>query len=203
MSCAEYVQKTKCKPVAYQSCKGKNLIFYDYHLQSLTQEYMKIYGESYDVEDIWWGDKTLTWEQAVARAWKSRFEDRNMHPHQYRVSNHLPEGLKLALDNQKQPEIFQDFDALHDWIQNICRDVWGLGATTAYDVARRLGAWLGLKPDLVYLHAGTAQGAKKFGINKKTAELSEFPPEIQALGATHAENFLCIYKDHIFPQCLI
>ena len=50
---------------------------------------------------------------------------------------------------------------------------------------------------VLYLHTGTAAGAKKFGVEGEIAPLSAFPKEIQALGATHAENFLCIYKDQI------
>ncbi|WP_237766077.1 hypothetical protein [Arthrospira platensis] len=44
---------------------------------------------------------------------------------------------------------------------------------------------------------GTAEGAAVFNITGQTAFLSAFPPEIQKIGATHAENFLCIYKDNL------
>lgn len=101
------------------------------------------------------------------------------------------------MSDRKQPEDFQDFQSLYCWIKSVTDSVSGLGATTAYDVARRLGVKLRLKPVDVYLHAGSAAGAKKFGIKGESAPLSKFPKEIQALGATHAENFLCIYKDLI------
>ncbi len=35
----------------------------------------------------------------------------------------------------------------------------------------------------------------KIKIKSETVSLNDFPSEIQKLGATHAENFLCIYKD--------
>ena len=82
-------------------------------------------------------------------------------------------------------------------MKSIVSRVRGLGATTAYDAARRLGAWLRLEPVVVYLHAGTAAGARKFGVEGEIAPLIAFPKEVQSLGATHAENFLCIYKDQI------
>ncbi|MDF5715332.1 MAG: hypothetical protein PUP93_15980 [Rhizonema sp. NSF051] len=185
-----------------QPCKSKKDISKDNHLQSLVKDYIQWYGDSYNIEDQWWGDKTLTWTEAIERAWKSRFQDGKMHSHQYRVSNKLPEGLKVALDDKVQPESFEDFQALHNWVQSIVGRVRGLGATTAYDVARRLGVWLEIEPIVVYLHAGTAFGARKFGVKTDTAPLSAFPQEIQVLGATHAENFLCIYKEQIFPQSL-
>ncbi|MDF5725934.1 MAG: hypothetical protein PUP91_36905 [Rhizonema sp. PD37] len=125
-----------------------------------------------------------------------------MHAHQRRVAHKLSEGLKVALDDQVHPESFKDFQALHDWVQSIVGRVRGLGVTTAYDVARRLGVWLEIEPIVVYLHAGTAFGARKFGIKADTALLSAFPQEIQALSATHAENFLCIYKEQILSQNL-
>ena len=104
---------------------------------------------------------------------------------------------KDALADRKQPEDFTDFQSLYDWVRSVAGPVKGLGEMTEYDVARRLGVWLGLEPVVVYLHRGTAKGAKKFGVKGKTAPLYAFPQEIQALGAIHAENFLCIYEDRI------
>ena len=44
---------------------------------------------------------------------------------------------------------------------------------------------------------GAAEGANKLGIEGETVSLNDFPQEIQKLGATHAENFLCIYKNRL------
>jgi hypothetical protein len=177
-----------------QNCKSKKQSLDKSSLQRLVDEYLHSYGDSYEREDQWWGAKTLAWENAIVRAWNSRLENGKMHGHQRRVANKLPEGLKVALSDKKQPEEFKDFQSLYDWVKSVVSRVRGLGFTTAYDVARRLGAWLRLEPSVVYLHAGTAAGANKFGIEGEVAQLSAFPEEIQSLGATHAENFLCIYK---------
>ncbi|WP_030006466.1 hypothetical protein [Picosynechococcus sp. NKBG042902] len=166
-------------------------------LQLLTDEYIQKWGNYYKLESKWWGDKELTWKKAIERAWKSRLSNEKMHSHQCRVAHKLPEGLRIALADKTQPEDFKDFQSVYDWVQSIVIRVKGLANTTAYDVAQRLGAWLGLEPTVVYLHAGTADGAKKFGIKGHSAPLSLFPKEIQLLGATHAENFLCIYKNKI------
>lgn len=179
------------------SCRSKKPLSNDSVLQGLVDEYVHKWGSSYEIEDRWWGDKTLTWEQAVERAWKSRFRNGKMHGHQCRVANKLADGLQVALADGVKPEDLQDFQSLYNWVKSVVRRVNGLGPTTAYDVARRLGAWLNLEPAVVYLHAGTASGARKFGVEGETAPLNAFPPEIQALGATHAENFLCIYKEQI------
>jgi len=180
-----------------QSCKSKKQPLDQSGLQLLIDEYIYRWGDSYKLEDEWWGDKKLTWEEAMARAWKSRLSHGKMHGHQCRVANKLYEGLKVALADKRQPEDFQNFQNVYDWVKSIVARVKGLGATTAYDVARRLGAWLRLEPVEVYLHAGTAAGARKFGVEGERASLSAFPKEVQLLGATHAENFLCIYKNQI------
>lgn len=188
-----------------QSCKSKkepvdqcSLQVDQCDLQLLIDEYSHRWGDSYRLEDQWWGDKNLTWEEAIARAWESRLWHGKMHSHQCRVAHKLQEGLKIALADKKQPEDFEDFKSVYDWLQSIVARVKGLGATTSYDVARRLGAWLRLEPIVVYLHAGTSAGARNFGVKGETASLSAFPKPIQLLGATHAENFLCIYKNKFF-----
>lgn len=163
----------------------------------MVDEYLKEHGNSYDWEDKWWGDKNLTWSEALSRAWRSRFENGKMHGHQRRVAHKLKEGLKVSLSDNIQPNDFNDFHSVYKWVKSVTDRVKGLGATTAYDVARRLGVWIGMQPTMVYLHAGAAVGAKKLGMEGETVSLNDFPREIQKLGATHAENFLCIYKNRL------
>jgi hypothetical protein len=163
----------------------------------MVDEYLEEYGNCYQKEDQWWGDKTITWLEAVERAWRARFENGKMHGHQRRVAGKLDLGLEVCLNQNQQPDNFDDFHAVYSWVESITQKISGLGATTAYDVARRLGAWLNMQPTMVYLHAGAAEGAKKLGIEGETVSLNDFPREIQKLGATHAENFLCIYKDFL------
>lgn len=172
-----------------------NLI--DDQLQIQVNEYLNEWGDSYNCEDKWWGDKKLDWQAALERAWNSRLCNNKMYGHQCRVAAKLPKGLRVSLDDNIQPESFNSFHALYCWVESVASRVKGIGPTTTYDVARRLGVWVELKPEIVYLHAGTAKGAKKLGVTGKVAPLNAFPLEIQELGATHAENFLCIYKDAI------
>jgi hypothetical protein len=166
-------------------------------LADWVNDYLAHFGTCYQSQTQWWGDRTLTWDAALERAWLSRFADGKMHPHQRRVSSKLAEGLNLSRQDCQQAQQFKTFAELHHWIESVTAHVKGLGETTAYDVAQRLGMWLNLAPDLVYLHAGTAEGAAVFNLTGKTALLTAFPPEIQKIGATHAENFLCIYKDNL------
>ncbi|MGB7442794.1 MAG: hypothetical protein WA919_17150 [Coleofasciculaceae cyanobacterium] len=182
------------KPIS--SCNSKKNDSKNSTLATMVDEYLEEYGNSYDWEDKWWGDKNITWSEAIERAWRSRFENGKMHPHQRRVADKLDEGLEVSLSDNIQPDNFNNFESIYSWIKSVTDRVKGLGVTTAYDVTRRLGAWLNMQPTLVYLHGGAAEGAKKLGIEGETVSLNNFPTEIQKLGATHAENFLCIYKEN-------
>ena len=139
-----------------QNCQSKKQSVDKSSLQFLVDEYHRDWGNSYREEDRWWSAKELTWEKAIERAWDSILPHEKMHRHQWRVGKKLPEGLKIALADGKQPEDFRDFQSLYDWVKFVVDRVKGLRVTTAYDVARRLGAWLRLKPSVVYLHAGFA-----------------------------------------------
>ncbi|MGF1515836.1 MAG: hypothetical protein ACFB5Z_19345 [Elainellaceae cyanobacterium] len=165
-------------------------------LSSLVDDYIKTFGSSYKEEDIWWGDKSLPWEAAIERAWRSRLKTGKMHGHQRRVAHKLQAGLAVALADGPQVD-FDTFEDLHNWVAGVTARVKGLGPTTAYDIARRLGAWLNLEPAAVYLHAGAAAGAEKLGIGGNVVSLQDFPEAIRRLGAMHTENFLCIYKNRI------
>jgi hypothetical protein len=167
-----------------------------YNLGVLVKDYLCHYADKYKSEERWWAE-SLTWEEALERAWNSCRENGKMHSHQCHVADKLPEGLRIALDANVQLDIFTDFHQLYIWVKSITTDVKGLGDTTTYDVAQRLGVWMKIQPELVYLHAGAAKSAKKLGIKGESVPLSIFPDEIQRLGATHAERFLCKYKDQI------
>lgn len=78
------------------------------------------------------------------------------------------------------------------------KPVKGLGDLYIYDTALRLGAYLCLTPDKVYLHAGTLEGAKRFGFiasSKAWLEVNELPEDLQKLPPHELEDVLCIYKD--------
>lgn len=186
---------TSKQNVAVQTCKAEKQNAENCALQYLVNQYWDKFKNAYVEEDKWWSNQSLTWEEALERAWKSRLWYGKMHDHQRLVAPHLPEGLEIALKDKKKPEDFQDFHSVYVWVESVTGRVKGLGVLTTYDVARRLGVWLKLEPTQVYLHAGSAAGARKLGIRGESVPLSEFPKEIRELGATHAENFLCIYKD--------
>ena len=191
-------QREENTNINFKGCKKPTGDSHSTTLEQLVRKYWKEFEHCYADEDRWWGDPGLSWIEAQQRAWLSKRPNGKMHGHQCNVGERvLEEGLKAALAQKKQSEDFKNFEELHAWVRSITDVIHGLGAMTAYDVARRLGAWLGLQPSMVWLHRGTKDGAKALNIRGNKVPLNAFPEPIQRLGATHVENFLCIYKKEL------
>ncbi|WP_405940711.1 hypothetical protein [Streptomyces sp. NBC_00207] len=71
----------------------------------------------------------------------------------------------------------------------------GIGPVTVYDTAVSAGAWLRLRPDVVYLHAGTLLGARALGVPKdaETVDVEELPETLHKFSAGQVEDILCEY----------
>ena len=92
----------------------------------------------------------------------------------------------------------KSFEQLHDVIVGEARDLHGIGSLTAYDAALRIGAFLKLEPDRIYLHTGTREGAKVFGLgDREWITASELPASFRRLHASEIEDVLCIYRDEL------
>jgi hypothetical protein len=78
-------------------------------------------------------------------------------------------------------------------------EIKGIGDLTVYDIAQRIGLYLSLQPELVYLYAGTRLGAKTLGLGRRQAKLSinELPVPFSLLTPSEIEDCLCIYKDEL------
>jgi hypothetical protein len=91
----------------------------------------------------------------------------------------------------------QSFDELHTLVRRTIGQISGIGPLTIYDTAHRIGAFLKIRPDFVYLHAGVRSGAKALGIGYHAAKLpmGALPKAFHRLLPEQAEDCLCIYKD--------
>jgi hypothetical protein len=115
------------------------------------------------------------------------------HPHQWRIPNSILRRFAravLAVAVQR----FRTFDELHERIR-VAR-VPGIGELAIYDTALRIGAYLGLSPERVYLHRGTRKGATALGLGRgqKTLEVRELPKAFRRLRPYEIEDCLCIYE---------
>lgn len=93
---------------------------------------------------------------------------------------------------------FDNFDELHEFLGSAFSRIRGLGPLYTYDTALRLGFFLKLAPERVYLHAGTRKGARALGFrNSDSVEVAALPEELTILPPHEIENFLCIFKPRI------
>lgn len=144
-----------------------------------------------------------TLAKAINAACASIGTNGKQHNHQSRVSAEARKELASVLKaKQRQLRSFTDFDQLHDFIAEL--GVAGIGPVTMYDVATRVGAWLELSPESVYLHAGVQGGALALGLVVKGDKVDRIaraalPVEFMQLTADEAEDFLCTYRTTFKP----
>lgn len=88
------------------------------------------------------------------------------------------------------------FDQLHALVEQTIEPIRGVGRLMVYDTAHRLGAYLRLSPDLVYVHAGVQAGLRVLGLDHRAAKVSlaDLPAPFARLRPEQVEDCLCIYK---------
>ena len=98
------------------------------------------------------------------------------HSHQWHLSKAVLEESERRLQRStKELQLVSDFAALHHTVEREIGTIHGIGALTVYDVAHRIGAFLGKSPELVYLHRGTKIGAAALGLSGKAIRPNELP----------------------------
>ena len=87
------------------------------------------------------------------------------------------------------------FDELHAMVDRLFKPVPGAGPVFTYDTALRIGVSIKppLRPDRVYLHAGSLGGARKLNVRGRTVPVTAFP-DFASLSAHEIENLLCLYE---------
>jgi len=134
---------------------------------------------------------------AISRAALALDERGKRHRHQRRLKRQALEDARAAL-LVATPALSQapSFDAIFAIVETATGPIKGLGDLYSYDTALRIGAYLGLDPTTVYLHAGARRGATKVGLDSRDRALpvSRFPAELASLKPRDIENLLCIYK---------
>jgi hypothetical protein len=139
-------------------------------------------------------------EAAVHAAALAMDERNRRHPHQRRLRREALLAAEAAFLRQLTTlSSITSFGDLFQQIEQSTHDIIGLGDLYSYDTALRLGAFLRLEPDAVYLHAGARKGAARLGVSTEERKVppSAFPPELASLQPKDIENLLCIYKDHL------
>lgn len=122
---------------------------------------------------------------------------RNIHQRRLKKLN-LEKFAANLVDNIKKIEDALTFDELLKIVEN-CK-IKGVGELACYDTANRIGAKLGLSPELIYLHAGTKKGAEKLlgkRLKGKSIRKTDLPDPLKGNDITPSEieDILCIYKN--------
>ena len=119
--------------------------------------------------------------------------------HQRRIPRIVLEEAhrRIASQNLKGCVSFHDLFLL---VYCCTKDIKGYGELCVYDTSLRLGAFLNLEPEYIYLHAGTRRGAKALGINPKEVYVTkeELPKPFRSLKPREIEDCLCIYEDELY-----
>jgi hypothetical protein len=133
---------------------------------------------------------------AIKTAAKSRKEDGTCYSHQRRVFGRpaaIPTAVKLLLAAETRIKVCTSFDQLLKLIVSLIADVVGIGPLYCYDVAIRIGAFLGHLPKKIYLHAGARTGAKLLGLPTERGflDVAELPEILRVFKAHEIEDILC------------
>ncbi len=189
MKCGEPARGQGCAPPR----KAGNFL----SLRDLLDDYRKtLRGRSSDQA----GFSGWTLPQILAFAGRGELANGSRHPHLRRLTRG---ALRLGFDGLKRNaatiKAARDFAGLHDTIRGIGKPIRGLGELWVYDTALAIGTGLGLRPKDIYLHAGTAAGARYFGVRGAVWPRTAWPPEFLAsrLSADELESFLCERKDEL------
>jgi len=136
-------------------------------------------------------------KKVIEIACLSTDENGKRHRHQNRISkNNLLEFYDNVKKQINKIRNVNDFDELILIIRD--QRIVGIGELTIYDVAHRIGLFLNILPDKIYLHCGTRTGAKLIlgKISTKTILKSDLPEPLKSsdLECWELEDLFCIRK---------
>ncbi|UUO08305.1 hypothetical protein M4951_08315 [Blastopirellula sp. J2-11] len=173
-----------------QRLKDTNLDTY----AAIVRHYLKHYQSGADKE-IRFYEQLPSWDKALRRASFAETPQGRRHPHQYRLKrvNLQKVHARLRRRNLAACETFHELFLL---VEEAILSISGIGELMVYDTAHRLGAFLRLSPEFVYLHAGVRVGAVALGLegSRKWIEPGDLPRTFRRLTPQQIEDCLCIYK---------
>ncbi len=172
------------------------------NLEAIVRHYITNYRPHKQTE-LNWFRRQPSLESAIKMAAKAEDHRGKRYSHQSRITQKaMQEASRLLLEKHDVLQRCKSFHELWQRIRIFLSLVTGIGELYVYDTALRIGVFLNLLPDRVYLHAGTRAGAKAFGIasrNEEWIEVEELPRPLRELPPHEVEDILCIYKDRGAP----
>ncbi len=152
-------------------------------------------------------EQAKSWPEALEYAANAHDNSaQKMNPHQRRVGyKHLRNAVNNVFPKERPHHEYPTFEAFfHDWDSKLTA-MPQIGPLASYDTLLRLGAFLGLLPNNVFLQTGSRDGAENLfkAIGNSSYKLNRylpvdaFPRELRSLKPWEIEAFLCIYKKRL------
>ena len=165
-------------------------------LAEIVRHYKAVFDEP-NAEQIQLFQSQKSLRAAVRLAGLAQTPSGKRFSHQWRLRPstllHAEAALQRRLSDLRRAATFHE---LWECVQSAIGDIRGVGELTVYDTAIRIGAFLRLEPERVYLHAGTREGARSLslGAGREWLEIRELPVQFRQLKGRRLEDVLCIYK---------
>lgn len=159
--------------------------------------YLRNYMPQVSTDAAFFGEQSQTPEGAVERAFLSRRADRRLHEHQYRIGYQPMAAAAAAMTPHAGVLVATtNFAELYGRVAEVRERVARIGDLAIYDIAQRLGWYLGIEPSVIYLHRGTREGATALvpQVRGRTMSADLLPVELRVLRPAQLEDVLCIYK---------
>jgi hypothetical protein len=190
------VEAMNCGSGVCEICKGTTGTKSAKTLNGLVNCFLRYRAKCPD-EVIKYCKKQKTFAGAIRAAAYSEDETGRMHGHQRRLGHEIcRRAAKILLTHQNKLKQCQTFESLYKEIKPELQPLKGVGELFMYDFCTRIGGFLKLAPEGVYMHAGTEVGARALNVKivKPFVLMKEFKPPIRKLKPAQAEDFLCICK---------
>ena len=164
------------------------------HFNTLVSEYLNKEYIKLECEKIFFQEQSNL-KDAIIFATISKKCFGKKHNHQQRIPNTVLKNFKNKVLGQiNRIKGVQTFEELFVIIQS-CK-IFGIGILTIYDVSLRIGFYLAIFPEKLYLQAGSKIGYQNL-IGGQI--ISEYEVENyinhKNISYYHFENFLCLYRD--------
>ena len=104
-------------------------------------------------------------------------------------------------ENKERLSGLSTFEEILDKLEE--NAIKGIGPLTLYDTATMLAFPKGKFPEKVYLHAGTAKGARALGVTGTIVDKQVFVDicsDFQNLSTAQIEDFLCVYAAYLLQD---
>jgi hypothetical protein len=143
-----------------------------------------------------WFQIQPTFRDALMKAGMAEKPSGKRFDHQRRIPRAVLERVTVRLlKAQAQLMRAVSFGELYETVDAALREIDGVGELMIYDTSLRLGAKLGLAPEVVYLHAGARRGARALGATPGQPVIvrAALPRGLRRVSAWELEDILCIY----------